>query len=248
MMNNQKYKLEVFETTGALNQAAAAFIIEAANKAVDANGRFIIALSGGKTPGNLYTLLAQPSFSNRMPWKNTFIFWGDERCVPLDDDRNNAYQARISLLDKISIPASNIHIIPVNLSPAEAATKYEQELNDFFGEEPKRFDCILLGLGENGHTASLFPGTKVLSDMEEGVREVYVEEDNMFRVTMTAPLINHAHHILFLVTGQAKASILEKVLTGSYQPEIYPAQLIKPIAGKLYWFVDHDAASLVNSK
>lgn len=247
-MKEQKYKLDVFKTTDALNRAAAEFIIAAANKAVDANGRFIIALSGGKTPGNLYALLAQPFYSDRMPWKNTFVFWGDERCVPLNDERNNAYQATVSLLGKVDIPGANIHIIPVNLSPAEAAMKYEQGLDDFFGEEPKCFDCILLGLGENGHTASLFPGTKVLNDVTEGIREVYIKEDNMFRVTMTAPLINHAHHILFLVTGQAKAAILEKVLTGPYQPEIFPAQLIKPVAGELYWFVDHAAASLVSRK
>jgi 6-phosphogluconolactonase len=247
MIKDQKYRLEIFKSTDALNIAAVEFIIKTANKAVAEKGRFIISLSGGETPKKIFTLLAQPFFSERMPWKQTFIFWGDERCVPLDDERNNAHQATLALLDKIDIPVSNIYIIPVNLTPGEAATKYEQDLNIFFGEEPRRFDLILLGLGENGHTASLFPGTEVINETQEGVRAIYVEADNMFRVTMTAPLINQAHQVLFLVTGKTKAGILKKVLTTSYQPGIYPAQLIKPIDGELYWFVDAYAASQLNA-
>lgn len=248
MTAHSKYNLEIFQTTESLNRAAAEFIISKASQAISARGRFIISLSGGQTPQNLYSLLAEPFFCDQVQWKKTFIFWGDERCVPLDDDRNNAYQARSILLDKVDIPLSNIHFIPVNLSPGEAARRYEQELKDFFRAEPIRFDLMLLGLGENGHTASLFPYTKVIDEQAEGVREIYVEEEKMFRVTMTAPLINRSHHILFLVTGEKKAGILKKILTASYQPENYPAQLIKPDDGTLYLFADRAAATLIKVK
>lgn len=257
MTDHSKYNVEIFQTTAALNRAAAEFIISKASEAIAARGRFSISLSGGQTPQNLYSLLAEPFYCEQIQWKKTFIFWGDERCVPLDDERNNAYQARSILLDKVDLPLSNIHFMPVNLSPEEAARTYEQELKDFFGDEPIRFDIMLLGLGENGHTASLFPHTKVIDEQAEGVRELYVEEENMsarpghsdgFRVTMTAPLINRSHHILFLVTGEKKAGILKKILTASYQPEHFPAQLIKPDDGTLNWFVDHKAAAFINSK
>jgi 6-phosphogluconolactonase len=235
--------LEVLPTIDDLNIAAAEFIISTAKNAIAKRGRFIISFSGGQTPVKLYSILSQPPFSEQIEWGKTFIFWGDERCVPLEDDQNNAYQARITLLDKVDIPATNIHIIPVNLTPAKAANKYEKDINDFFGNEPRQFDLVLLGLGENGHTASLFPGTKVLKEHTEGVREVYVEDEKMFRITMTAPLINMAHHILFLVAGRNKAEILENIMWAPYQPEKYPAQLIKPVKGSLRWFADSAAAT-----
>lgn len=257
MTDHSKYNVEIFQTTEALNRAAAEFIISKASQAIAARGRFVISLSGGQTPQNLYSLLAEPFFCEQVHWKKTFIFWGDERCVPLDDERNNAFQARSILLDNVDIPLSNIHFIPTNLSPEEAARTYEKEIKDFFGEEPIRFDIMLLGLGENGHTASLFPHTKIIDEKAEGVRALYVEEEKVsarpghsdgFRVTMTAPLINRSHHILFLVTGEKKAGILKNILTASYQPENYPAQLIKPGDGTIYWFLDRAAAALINGK
>ncbi len=245
MTMHSTYKLEVFKTADAFNKAAAEFIIDKAHKAIAAKGRFTLSLSGGRTPANVYQLLAEPAYSDRMPWKNTFIFWGDERCVPLADDRNNAQQAKILLLDKIKIPLSNVHRIPVDLSPPEAASQYEKALKDFFIKEPMRFDLMLLGLGENGHTASLFPGTEIIKEQTAGISEVYVEEEKMFRISMTAYLLNLSHNIIFLVTGKAKAEILNTVLHDAYQPDKYPAQLIKPTDGNLYWFVDKEAATLL---
>jgi 6-phosphogluconolactonase len=245
MITLSKYNLHVFETTEAVNNAAAEFIIELANKSIVERGRFTISLSGGETPKKVYSLLSEPPFKDQVQWKRTFIFWGDERFVPFNDERNNGHQAKTILLDKIEIPLGNIHFVPVNSLPAEAAVEYEKEIKDFFGEEPTRFDLILLGLGENGHTASLFPGTKVIDEHVEGIKEVYVEEERMFRITMTAPLINEAHNILFLVTGEEKATILERVLTGPYEPNIYPTQLIKPVNGELFWFSDRAAADLI---
>ncbi len=246
MILHPTYHLEIFETTNELSNAGAEFIIKLAKEAIIERGRFVISLSGGQTPKNLYTLLAEPSFRNRLDWKNIFIFWGDERCVPLTDEQNNAYEAKSILLDKVEIPISNIHAIPVNLWPAEAARQYELTIKIFFGDEPLRFDLVLLGLGKNGHTASLFPGTKLVNGQVEGIREVYVEEEKMFRITMTAALINQARHILFLVTGNEKAAILEKVLSNTQQGLKYPAQLIKQQDGELYWFIDRASSAFIH--
>lgn len=238
-----KGDLNIYQTSGELFEAAARFILSLAKKAVADKRQFSIALSGGNTPGLLYRLLASPPFLDEMPWSKTFIFWGDERCVPLDDKRNNAREARSILLDKVPVPAQNIHVIPVNLSPKDAAVAYERELKEFFGSVAPVFDLILLGLGENGHTASIFPGTPQVDERAIGVREVFVKEQDMFRITMTAPLINLARNILFLVTGKEKADILQSVLNAPYQPANFPAQLIQPSGGDLFWFADQYAAS-----
>jgi 6-phosphogluconolactonase len=238
-------ELKVFKTIDALNRAAAKLIIDIANKAIAERGKFVIALSGGQTPMALYSLMAKTPFHDELTWKNTSVFWGDERCVPETDSRNNAHEAKSVLLDKVNIPKSNIHSVPVSLSPAEAASEYEKEIKDYFKGKMPCFDIILLGVGENGHTASLFPNAKVLEEQEEGIRAVYVEEEKMFRITMTAALINSAHNILFLVTGKDKAKIMEAILSDSAQPHKYPAQLIRPNKGQLFWFLDQAAASLI---
>lgn len=239
------YNLSLFQTIDALHHAAVEYIISKASESITSNGRFVIALSGGQTPQKVYSLLATPTYREHLDWDRIFIFWGDERCVPLYDERNNAHRAISILLDKVLIPGGNIHRIKVNLPPKDAAMQYESKLEEFFGKKPKRFDLFLLGLGENGHTASLFPKTSILKEQKEGVDAVFVEEEKMFRVTMNAPLINQAHHILFLVAGIHKASILNTILNDPFQPDLYPAQLIKPEDGTLSWFVDRDAASLL---
>jgi 6-phosphogluconolactonase len=240
------YQLKAFQTVDDLNQSAAKLIIEIANKAIAERGKFSISLSGGQTPMELYSLLAQTPFCEELPWKNTSVFWCDERCVPETDVKNNAHQAKSVLLDKVNIPISNIHSVQVNLSPAAAAIEYEKEIRNYFREEPICFDLILLGVGENGHTASLFHGTKVIDEHAEGVREVYIEDENMSRITMTAALINRAHNILFLVTGKKKAEIMQAIFSASALPDKYPAQLIKPSNGELFWFVDQAAAMLIS--
>ena len=234
-----KYNLQIFDTVQMLSAAAAEFIIGVAKQSIEERGCFVIALSGGHTPETLYALMAEPPYLDRMPWEQTFVWWGDERCVPMYDPCNNAHMARGLLLDKVS---THIHTIPVYLSPAEAAKDYEDEINTFFGDDMPRFDLILLGLGTNGHTASLFPGTEVVNEKAIGIREVYLEDDKMYRITMTASLINLARNAFFLVAGAEKTSILKTVLTGEYKPALYPAQMIQPKEGALYWFVDKEAA------
>ena len=243
---NQLNNVRVFQGEEDLAEATAKYIIELANHTVDGSGRFVISLSGGHTPEHLFTLLSKPPFCDQMPWDKTFVFWGDERCVPSTDEQNNAHMAKSLLLDHVSVPLEHIYAIPVELSPEETAKNYEQTIKNFFGDDPPRFDLILLGLGENGHTASLFPGTDVLTDSADLVKEVYVSEQKMFRITMTAKLINEAHNIVFLVAGEGKADILNTVLIASYEPDKYPAQLIKPVDGSLYWFIDTKAATLLN--
>lgn len=240
-----KKNIQTFQTTEALFKAAAEFIIDAANRSVEAKGKFTIALSGGHTPEQLYALLAEKPFSEQMPWKNTFVFWGDERCVPLNDERNNAHMAISLLLDKVDIPSSNIHRIQSALPPAAAAIEYEKEIGQFFKKNAPAFDLVLLGLGEDGHTASLLPNTEVLHETRHLVKEVLSAEQNMFRVTMTVPLINQAKNILFLITGKQKAGILKDVLNLSKSRIYYPAQLINPVNGDLYWFADNEAAVLL---
>ncbi|MEO7174769.1 MAG: 6-phosphogluconolactonase [Saprospiraceae bacterium] len=234
----------MFESKEATNKAVAEFIIAIAEQSIKTNGKFTLSLSGGQTPANLYKLMSDPQYSSRMPWQHTFIFWGDERCVPSDDKRNNANMAKALLLDHISIPSININAIPVELEPRKAAEEYESTIKQFFGEEQPSFDLILLGLGENGHTASLFPGTDVVFENKRLVKELYVTDQNMFRITMTPLLINKAHNIIFLVEGKNKAEILNEVLSPE-QADKFPAQVIKPKHGNLYWFVDEKAAAFL---
>ncbi|MEO5582641.1 MAG: 6-phosphogluconolactonase [Saprospiraceae bacterium] len=250
MSSHSKSNINAFESITELNEALAEYIIYIANQSILSRGRFIIALSGGQTPKSLFTFLAQPSYGDRIPWSKTFIFFVDERCVPLDDERNNAYMARTILLDHVGIPSTNIHVIPVNLPPEKAAATYEKTLTDFFGDQALTFDLILLGLGDNGHTASLFPYTDVLSEQSVGIKVVNINllgDQPEFRISMTAPLINQAHQIVFLVTGASKGRILNYVLNGSYKPYEYPAQLIKPTDGELWWYTDWKAALLIES-
>jgi 6-phosphogluconolactonase len=239
-----KNNLQVFPNGQPFFKAVADFIIRIANKSIKENGKFVVALSGGNTPNQLYSLLSSETYRKQIPWKKTFVFWGDERCVGLHDKLNNAHVAVSLLLDKVHIPPLNIFPIPVNLSPKEAAIQYEQTIKSFFGNAVPAFDLILLGLGENAHTASLFPATGILKEQNHLVKEVYVEEQKMFRISMTAPLMNLAHNIAFLLTGKSKAEVLKTVFTSAYQPNKYPAQLIKPINGELFWLADEDAASL----
>jgi len=240
-----KSNLSIFKSTDQLNEFAAEFIVKLAKEAISERGEFCIALSGGQTPQRLYALLASEKYRTQIDWQKTHVFWGDERCLPPEDERNNAHEAKLILLNHVSIPSQNIHVIPVNLSPAEAAKTYENEIANFFGDKPKQFDLMMLGLGENGHTASLFPHTDVLLENAQGVKPVYLEEQQMFRITMTAPLINASCVILFLVTGIEKAESVKSVLQGAYEPECYPAQLINFQTAQVNWFMDEEAASLL---
>jgi 6-phosphogluconolactonase len=240
--------IKVYPDLESLSQAASALLVEQANLAVAARGRFCVALSGGSTPRRTYELLAGKPFREQAPWHRMHIFWGDERCVPLDDPRSNARMAKEAWLDRVPIPSSQIHPMYCAGAPAEAAREYEAHLRQFFTGHPSSLDLVLLGLGDNGHTASLFPGTPVLKETERWVAEVYVAEQDLHRVTLTAPFINQAALVAFLVAGEAKTQILWEILRGPRDPERLPAQLIQPKSGEALWFTDLKAAARVTDE
>jgi 6-phosphogluconolactonase len=200
-----------------------------------------VALAGGHTPERTYQILSQPHFHDQVPWTKVHVFWSDERCVPPDDPRSNAHMAHQALLDRVPIPPDQIHPIRCNQNPQQAAEEYESLLRDFFAGRSPCFDLILLGLGENGHTASIFPGTLAVEEQKRWVTAVFVAEQAMWRITMTPLLINQAAMVAFLVAGTAKARVLQRVLGGPFESYDLPAQLIQPVSGGLDWIVDEAA-------
>jgi 6-phosphogluconolactonase len=229
-----------------LFQAAGEEVIGVATAAVAQRGRFTIALSGGSTPKNLFTLIAANA-STSLPWEKIFFFWGDERHVPPTDAENNYRMAEETLLSKVPVPPANIFRIPTENKDASAvALAYEQTLQKFFalapGEFP-RFDLILLGMGPDGHTASLFPETAALQEKSRLVVANWVEKLNASRITLTLPVLNAARRVAFLVSGADKATVLHEVLEGKAPGEKYPSKLVQPSDGKLIWFVDRAAGS-----
>jgi 6-phosphogluconolactonase len=236
----------VYADLESLSRAAAGIFVQQARQAIQVHGWFSVALSGGHTPQRTYELLAQPPFRDRVAWEHVHIFWGDERCVPPDDARSNERMARQAWLDHVPIPAAQIHPIRCADSPGQTARQYEALLQKFFRGRSPSFDLVFLGLGEDGHTASLFPGTSVLHEHEHWVSEVYVADHELHRVTLTTPIINQAAVVAFLVDGTAKAGILRAVLEGPSGDRRLPAQLIQPAHGELHWLVDQEASSLVS--
>jgi len=243
---NSPLELRKLTTPQDLFQAAAEEVLRAAAEAIARRGRFTIALSGGSTPRNLYTLIAANA-SASLPWDQMFFFWGDERHVPLNDPDSNYRMAKETLLSKVPIPPANIFPVPAdNPDAAAAAQAYEDTLRKFFalaaGEFP-RFDLILLGMGPDGHTASLFPETAALQEKSRLVVANWVEKLSNSRITFTLPVLNAARCVAFLVSGADKAAVLHEVLEGKAPGEKYPSKLVRPIEGKLIWFVDRAAAS-----
>lgn len=240
--------IKVFTDLQALSRGAAWLFAEEAARAIESRGRFSVLLAGGETPRRAYEILARPPLNNVVPWERVHIFWGDERYVPPDDPRSNARMARQALLNHVPVPAANIHPIPYRCSPRESAVEYDNILRAFFSAGPPRFDLVFLGLGENGHTASLFPGTSAVMERERWVTEVYVAEQGLYRITLTVPLFNHAALVAFIVAGGGKAAILREVLERALEPRRIPAQLIKPANGNLLWLVEREAARLLRRR
>lgn len=228
----------------ALAHTAAQEFHRLSEAAVQGRGRFSVALSGGNTPRTVYSLLA--SEHKQLPWDRIHIFFGDERHVPPDHPDSNFRMASESLLSKVPIPEKNVHRIRAELEADAAAEEYEQELRDFFhltDHDWPRFDLIFLGIGEDGHTASLFPGSKALTEAARRVAANWVEKFQAFRITLTFPVLNHAAEVLFMVSGASKAQILSEVLRPGNRK--YPAQNVQPQNGQLLWLVDQDAGSLL---
>jgi 6-phosphogluconolactonase len=237
--------IKTYPDAETLAREAAYHFIECANEAIAEHDRFSVALSGGSTPKALYKTLATVELVPRIDWEKVFVFWGDERCVAPNHEDSNYRMAFDLMLRHLPVPVKQIYRMEGELEPKEAAKAYEARLKKFFQQNIPRFDLILLGLGDDGHTASLFPGTKALEETKKWVTANYVRKLSAWRLTLTAWTINQAANVTFLVSGESKAEALQRVLAGRYDPNEIPAQLIRPERGQLRWLMDRAAATLL---
>jgi 6-phosphogluconolactonase len=249
-MSKGNREVEVLASPDDVAAAATELFIRSAKQAIATQGRFDVALSGGSTPKAMFALLASPPYDRQVDWASVHLFWGDERCVPPDHPESNYGVARAILLDKVGVPAANVHRFITERGEAQQiAAAYAADIAQHFGlsgGQLPRFDLIYLGMGPDGHTASLFPHTAALHITDRLTAANYVEKLNAERLTLTAPVLNNAALVAFLVAGADKASALYEVLEGALNPDTYPAQLIQPAQGRLYWLVDKAAAAKLN--
>ncbi len=232
--------ISIYPDTETLSQQAAQYIVRVAQESISAHRRFTLALSGGSTPKKLYGMLAEEPYRSQIDWTLVDIFWSDERCVPPDDMESNYHMAQQVLLSKVPIPANQIHRMPADQTDRHAASyAYTLEMQQAFGSDGvPNFDLIQLGMGPEGHTASLFPHQASLHEQQRLVMPVVVSKPPPPRLTFTPRLLNAASHVLFLVTGAEKQDAVQAVLEGEYQPDEYPAQIVKPSRGEVTWMLD----------
>jgi len=244
METSMKFKIRIFKNLEDLSREATELFIEQAAKAIEIRGRFLVALNGGSTPNRFFELLAT-EYREKADWSSVHVFWGDERCVPPDDPGSNYNQAKKTLLSHVPIPVGNIHRVKGELEPADASKDYAVTLGQFASPPLTfpRLDLVYLGMGEDGHTASLFPGSPL--EVSEPTLPVtaHYQDRPANRVTLTQLVINEAHTVAFMATGEKKAYTLAEILSDRYNPELYPAQRISLKDGNLIWLVDDDAAS-----
>jgi len=243
MTEYSKGEIHVLPDLEAVSYQAATLFVTASRNAMTEKTRVAVAISGGSTPRRLYTFLGSAEYRPQVDWQRIHFFWVDERCVPKDHEESNFRTVFDTLLSKVPIPDENIHRIRSEEELDKAARDYEEEIREFF--KPSQlpiFDLVILGVGEDGHTASLFPGSKALGEKERWVVPVYLEKPKINRITLTLPVLNHAAQILFLVSGRSKAIILSEILEDSHKNDEYPAGLINPVHGTLLWLIDQEAA------
>ncbi len=251
--------IKTYPTADALDTALATALAEHLTAAMATHGVATLALAGGSTPRNLYAMLGQPPFATALDWQRVHLFWSDERTVPPDHPDSNYRMVRERLLDHIAIPAANCHRIQAEFAPAAAATDYNRELAAFCAAYPQRptvqigthtapvIDIVLLGVGNDGHTASLFPGTTALAATAAPVVAVEVPQHNTWRITCTYPFINAAPNVWFHVVGTAKARIVRDIIADNHQPAVLPAQGIQPTNAPAVWWLDQPAAAELSS-
>jgi 6-phosphogluconolactonase len=233
--------IQVFATPNALADAVAEHIVACAADAISSSGRFTLALAGGSTPRAAYSRLATRDSGLELDWRRVHVLWGDERCVPPDDPRSNYRMAKEALLDRVPIPPDQIHRIRGEDDPERAAAEYERELRALLGDDG--LDLALLGMGEDGHTASLFPGQAAVHERARWVMAVPAPDGKLWRVTLTPALLNRSSNVTFVVSGASKAARLQQVLEGPFTPEVQPAQAIHSTQGRLTWMVEQAAAA-----
>lgn len=236
-------ELSISKDITALSRAFADWLVQYQHDVLTKQSRFTIALSGGSTPKILHELLTEEPYRSNIQWDKWHIFWGDERFVPFNDDRNNAKMAFDTLLDKVPVRQEHIHVIPTeNITPEASAAHYEAILHSYFDGQTTGLDLIILGMGDDGHTLSLFPGLPIVHENSAWASSLWLEAQDMYRVTLTQAAANHAAKVAFLAAGEKKKDVLKAVLQGPYWPDTYPSQTIKPFPGDLLWFVDEAAA------
>lgn len=237
-------RLELCTDKPTLARSAVNHFVTRAQGAIAARGRFTVALSGGSTPRAMFELLAQPEYASRVDWQAVHVFWGDERTVPPDHADSNYHMAKETLLDHVPLPDENIYRMRGEIEPQQAAPAYEMQLKTVFGDDAlPRFDLIYLGMGDDGHTASLFPYTPAVHEQNHWVMAQYVDKLQSWRITLTPPVLNAGRCVIFLIAGADKAARLDEVLNGPHQPDALPAQIIEPTDGELIWLVDEAAAA-----
>ncbi|MDP6924019.1 MAG: 6-phosphogluconolactonase [Candidatus Scalindua sp.] len=214
--------------------------------AIQKNGLCSMALSGGKTPGGIFSLLASNPYRDRLDWSKLHLFWGDERMVPPDHQDSNYRLVQETLLDHIKIPDENVHRMRGEIAPEEAAAEYVSLLHDHFKGDLPCFDLMLLGLGEDGHTASLFPGTDAVEEREKHAVAVFVPKLDAWRVTLTLPVLNAARKIMFLVSGKSKSEMVQRIISNKQLAKEIPATMVNPQNGELHWMMDSEAMVLIN--
>jgi 6-phosphogluconolactonase len=242
--------IAIYSDIDTLSQEAARYVVRVASESITTHGRFTLVLAGGSTPKKLYGLLASEPYRDQIDWALTEIFWSDERCVPPDSEDSNYHLAQEVLLSKVPISAAQIHRMPADAANRDQASlAYTQEIQRVFGTNGiPSFDLIQLGMGPEGHTASLFPHQASLHEQTRLIIPVTVPKPPPPRLTFTPLLLNAATHVLFLVTGQDKADALQAVLEGEYNPDEYPAQIIRPTQGEVTWMLDPAAASKLSAQ
>jgi len=234
--------LHIYKSPEAVSQALAEFITSAIETTLQQLNRFTWVVTGGNSPKQLYELLAASPYRERIDWSKLHIFWGDERAVPFDDSRNNAKMTFEHLLSKVPVVPEQVHIMNTTLSPEQSAKAYEAILQQYFQPTGPSFDLVLNGMGDDGHTLSLFPHTPVIHEKQAWVTSFYLNSQQMHRITLTAPIVNRAAKVAFLTFGANKANAIFEVLKGAPNVDQYPSQIIQPVSGELHWFVDEAAA------
>jgi 6-phosphogluconolactonase len=235
--------IQVLSDLDAISHKAAEIFLNLSTNSLPAKESFAVALSGGSTPRRFYRLLGSAPYRNQVGWRRIHFFWADERCVPREHEESNFKTVYDAFLSRVPVPEANIHRIRGEKSPDEAAREYDGAIKAFRGgTEIPVFDLIILGMGEDGHTASLFPGSEALREKKRLAVPVYKGGQEVHRVTLTLPILNNAFQVLFLVSGQSKSKVLSEILEGGEKRSGYPAGLVAPAHGKITWLIDREAA------
>ena len=237
--------IRIFENSEETALAAVKTILTLYQETIAVRERFSLVLSGGSTPKRLYQLLAEPEISGQIDWRQVHFFWGDERCVPPAHEQSNYRMVCEALLDHINVPEENINRMCTELTPSKTAAVYEGVLKDYFQDRKPAFDLVLLGMGPDGHTASLFPGTPAVHENKHWTAAQFIDKLKSWRLTLTPVILNQAVNTVFLVNGSEKAQSLMEVIKGGFNPDRLPSQIIRPQDGRLTWFVDKAAAALL---